>query len=370
MAGGAQAASNETGPIALSQRGAVAIVSLRRPERRNALSQVMQAALAGWYPLLARDPGVYALLQRSAIDGTFSVGGDVREILDMAARDLGEARAALASELALCWAHECFSKPTVSLIDGAVMGTGVGITLYGTHRVAGEAYRFRMPETAIGYFPDCGVSHAFARMPDGIGFYLGLSGAEVGPADALALGLVTHCIPRAEFGAIEESLADADPVDPVLDQRHRDPGSGPLLELSRRIARYFMAASLKDVLGRLEKPHDGDHDWARGVLAELRRRSPLALCLTFRAIDNARRLDIREALIQDFRLAWHLAGDPEFREGATAVLIEKGRQPRWRHARVEDVPDSLVDEYFAPLSGDELALPIRAEMQAVRPRST
>ena len=48
-------------------------------------------------------------------------------------------------------------KPTVSLIDGVVMGSGVGISLYGTHRVAGERYRFAMPETGIGLFPDDGV---------------------------------------------------------------------------------------------------------------------------------------------------------------------------------------------------------------------
>lgn len=368
MAGGAKETTDGVDPIALLRRGALAIAELRRPERRNALSQPMQAALVGWYPLLARDPGVYALLQRSALEGTFSVGGDVREILSLADRDLGAARAALAAELALCWAHECFSKPTVSLIDGVVMGTGVGVTLYGTHRVAGEGYRFRMPETAIGYFPDCGVVHAFARMPDGIGLYLGLSGAEIGPADALALGLVTHCIPRAEFGAIERHLADADPVDPVLDARHRDPGPSPLLMASQRIARYFQAASLAEVLGRLEKPHADDSDWATDVLALLRTRSPLALCLTFRAIQNAKRLDIREALIQDFRLAWHLAADPDFREGATAVLIDKGRSPRWRHGRIEDVPEKLVEEYLTPLGGNELVLPLRAEMQASRPR--
>ena len=368
MTGGVGGATDRAGPIALERRGALAIVSFQRPERRNALSQPMQAALAGWYPQLARDPGVYALLQRSRLEGTFSVGGDVREILELAGRDLGAARAALAAELALCWAHECFSKPTVSLIDGAVMGTGVGVTLFGTHRIAGEGYRFRMPETAIGYFPDCGVAQAFARMPDGIGFYLGLSGAEVGPADALALGLVTHCIPRAEFAQIEECLADADPVDPVLDQRHRDPGRGPLLEASQRIARYFVAPSLADILARLEQPHAGDDAWAADVLALLRSRSPLALCLTFRAIANARGLDVRETLIQDYRLAWNLAADPDFREGATAVLIEKGRRPQWRHAKVENVPERLVEDYLAPLGSNELALPMRTEMQAVRPR--
>ena len=346
-------------PISLIRQGAVAIVELRRRERRNALSRAMQAELASWPPRLARDAGNYATLIRSAVDGVFSVGGDVREILSLAEADVASARAALAAELTLCWLLECYTKPTISLIDGAVMGTGVGISLYGTHRVAGEGYRFSMPETAIGYVPDCGISHAFARMPPGIGLYLGLTGIEVGPADALALGLATHCIPREAFAAIEQHLADADPVDPVLDSRHRQSPRGPLTEHAARIARYFHAPSLAEIMSRLDNPEPEDRAWATETLATLRARAPLALGLTFCAIRNAAALDLRETLIQDYRLAWRLVVDPDFREGATAALIEKGRRPRWRHARAEDVPEAAIGEFFAPLGENELWLPAR-----------
>ena len=352
--------------IVIVRRGAAGIARLDRPERLNALSERMQQGLAVWYPKLARDPGVYAALVSSALDGVFSVGGDVREILDRAETDIAAARAALAAELRLCWLHECFSKPTVALIDGLVMGTGVGITLYGTHRVAGDGYRFRMPETAIGYFPDCGTAHAFARMPGGIGYYLGLTGVAAGPADALALGLVTHCIPRAEFATIESHLADADPVDPVLDSRHRDPGVGPVMAAAACIERYFDAPSLAEILTRLERPAPEHAAWAGETLANLRARAPLALCLTFRAIRNAATLDIRETLIQDYRLAWRLVGDPDFRSGARALLVDKKPLTRWQHARVEDVPASLVEAHFASLGADELLLPTRAEMQTAR----
>ena len=353
-------------PIVLDRRGAAAVARLQRPDRLNALSQAMQVALKGWYPRLARDAGVYAVVLRSGIEGVFSVGGDVREILDLAAGDVAAAREALASELELCWLHECFSKPTVALIDGLVMGTGVGITLYGTHRVAGEGYRFRMPETAIGYFPDCGVAHAFARMPHGIGMYLGLTGATAGPADAVALGLATHFIPRAAHDDVEACLAEADPVDPVLDARHQHPGEGPLLAGAERIARYFAAPSLSEIVGRLAHPRAEDAAWAAETLTILEARAPLALALTFRAIRTATGLDIREALIQDYRLAWRLVADPDFREGATAVLIEKSRRPRWRHGRISDVPEGLVTDHFASLGANELKLPTRDLMQSAR----
>jgi len=315
---------------------------------------------------LAKDAGVYAVVIRSALERVFSVGGDVREILNRVSSDIAGARVALGAELRLCWLQECFSKPTVSFIDGKVMGTGVGITLYGTHRIAGEGYRFSMPETAIGYFPDCGVSHAFARMPSAIGLYLGLTGAEVGPADALALGLATHCISRSELPAIVEHLANADPVDPVLDARHRPPGEGPIMAEADRIERYFNAPFLSDIIHRLEKPRAEDREWAASTLDLLRARSPLASCLTFRAIVAAADLDIRNTLHQDFRLAWRLVEEPDFLVGAHAVLIEKRYRPTWRHARIEDVPVGLVEDYFAPLGGDELGLPTRSEIQTMR----
>jgi len=352
--------------INLAREGALGIATLARPERLNALSGEMQQALAGWFPPLAKDPGIYAVMLLSSVDGVFSVGGDVREILERASRDVSSARAALGAELALCWQLECFSKPTVSFIDGKVMGTGVGITLYGTHRIAGEGYRFSMPETAIGYFPDCGVAHAFARMPHAIGLYLGLTGAEVGPADGFALGLATHCIPRAEIAAIRAHLADADPVDPLLDTRHTAPGTGPIMAAADRIERYFDAPFLGDIVNRLEKPREVDREWAARTLASIRARSPLACCLTFRAIVAAAGLDIRGTLLQDFRLAWRLVEEPDFLEGARAVLIEKRGRPAWRHARIEDVPVGLVEDYFAPLGMDELALPSRSKMQAAR----
>ncbi len=358
--------SDGTLGLVMSRSNAVGIATLNRPARRNAISQDMQTELVGWYRRLARDPGIYAASLASALDGVFSVGGDVREIVELGRQDIAKAREALASELRLCWQHECFSKPTIALIDGVVMGTGVGITLYGTHRVAGEGYRFCMPETAIGYVPDCGVAHAFARMPSGIGLYLGLTGADVGPADALALGLATHVIPRAEHAALLSQIADADPVDPVLDARHRDPGVGPLTQAATRIARYFDETSLEAILARLEKPHAEDRDWATATATTLRSRSPLALALTFRSIVNAAGLDIRETLAQDFRLAWHLAADADFHEGVRAALIDKDRRPKWRHRRIEDVPADLVEGYFAPLAGDELALPLRREMEAAR----
>ena len=359
-------ASDSPAGLAIARQGASAVVTLARPEARNALTIGMRTALAEQLGRLGRDPAIYAVVIRSAVGGMFSAGGDVREITALAKADAAAARSALGRELALCWLLECLSKPTVSLIDGPVMGTGVGISLYGTHRVAGERYRFQMPEVAIGYFPDCGVLHHFARMPHGIGRYLALTGRGIGPADALALGLVTHVVPAARFAEIEAHLAEADPVDPALDTRHGDPGPSPLLAESARIERCFTAeADLAGVHARLEGAAAADREWARAVLADLARASPSALAATDAALARARRLDIRETLRQDFRLAWRLGTSHDFHEGVSARLVEK-REPRWQPATLAEVKATDIEALLADLGADELVLPSRAEMQAAR----
>jgi enoyl-CoA hydratase len=364
------ATTEQTKPTAdglrIERRNALADIVLDRPEARNALSIGMRAGLCESFPGFARDANIYAVVVRSAVPGAFSVGGDVREMTGLARSDLAAARRGLADELQLCWLLECFSKPTVSLIDGAVMGTGVGISLYGTHRVAGAGYRFSMPEVRIGYFPDCAVVHAFARMPDSIGRYLGLTGRTIGRADALYLGLVTHCIDADRHEGIAACLADADPVDPLLDGLHRDPGPAQLAGDALRIRRFFEGGDVATIVARLERASPDDRVWADGILADLQRASPTALQVTERAIRNARDLDLRQCFVQDYRLAHRFAELADFHEGVRAVLIEKDGRPKWQPATLDAVTDATIDSLFAALGEDELALPTREQMQAAR----
>jgi enoyl-CoA hydratase len=276
-----------------------------------------------------------------------------------------EARRLLAAEYALNWQLDCFAKPTVSLIDGVVMGSGVGITLYGTHRVAGERYRFAMPETGIGLFPDDGVSWAFARLPDKVGMYLALTGRPLGRADAYRLGLVTHCIPAARFAEIGAAIRNADPVDPVLDTRHEEPGPGEIEALQGAIARCFGADSVEAIVSRLEAERGAERIWAEGVLKDLARCSPTSLKVAHRHLRLARGLDLSATLAQDYRLACRCMEGDDFYEGVRAVLIDRDQAPKWRPSALAEVSDASIDGYFAPLGADELQLTTRAEMQAV-----
>ena len=360
------AIGGSTENILVETRGSLALITLNRPRALNALTTTMRRTLAEAYPQFARDSQNYAVCIRSAVDKVFCAGGDVRELVRWGREDRATARAALAEEYSLNWLHECFSKPTISLIDGPVMGSGVGITLYGTHRVAGPRYRFAMPEVAIGLFPDIGAAHALAHMPGEIGMYLALTGRSIGPADAYALELLTHCIPAERYEEITRALIDTWPVDPLLDARHVDPGQGELVPFTETISRCFGAATVEEVIERLTAVDGPQRAWAKSVIADLMAASPLSLKVTHRHLREAKARDLRQTLQIDYRLACRFLDGHDFYEGVRAALIDKDRSPRWQPARLEDVSPAMVEDYFAPLGSNELVLPTRKEMQAAR----
>lgn len=357
------AADGATDGLTCVREGSAAVVTLSRPEKRNALTIAARAELAARLPAFARDPLVYAVVVRSGVDGIFCAGGDVVEMAALADRDMEAAEKALADEIALVWRVECFTKPMVSLIDGAVIGGGNGISRFGTHRIAGERYRFAMPETALGLFPNNGLAHTFARMPRDIGMYLALTGESVGPADALHLGLVTHCIAAREFGAITAALSDADPVDPVLDSRHGDPGAGPILALGDVITRCFGAGTVIEIAARLARETGPHASWAAATRERMLARSPTALVVTHRLVREASALELRDVLELEHALICRMMELPDLHAGVRARLGKSGEAPRWRPGRLEDVSAATIDAIFSPPEIHHLRLPARRKMQ-------
>jgi enoyl-CoA hydratase len=325
------------------------------------MRSAVNEALARW----ARDPEIYALLIVSLVEGAFSRGDELRELLAWGQGPLGRARGLLADAYALLWRLECFTKPTVSLIDGMAMGGGAALSLCGTHRVAGERYAFALPETGLGIIPGHGLSCALARMPVALGMYLALTGAVIARADAYRLGLVTHCIAARRFADICREIAAAEPVDQVLDAYHEDPGTGELEALQGAIARCFGADSLEEIISRL-RAEGRPRQWADAALAAMGRASPTALKITHRQVRAARAMDLRACLITDFRMTCRLLEERDFHEGVRARLSGGGRPARWRPARLQDVRADAVEAHFAVSGRDELQLASRAEMQAFR----
>ena len=349
--------------VRVAREGSAAILTLDRGRALNALTPDMIATLDASYRAFTRDATLYVVVIKSADPKAFCAGGDVKALSLLARTDPNAAKTNLRAEYSLNWLHECFSKPSVAWIDGLVMGSGVGISTYATHRVAGPRYRFAMPETAIGFFPDVGVAHQLARLPHNVGIYLGLTGHAIGRADACALGLATHALEPDQFAEVEASLKEAWPIDQLLDDSHCDPGPAPLLVHAETIAQCFSAPSVEQILDRLANVRGASAPFAGAALADLQTRSPLALKVTLRHIQAAAALDLRQTLGIDYRLACRLLASHDFHEGVRASLIDKDGLPRWSPQSLAGVTQNQLDGMFAALPGAELILPSRQEMQ-------
>ncbi|MDV8107520.1 enoyl-CoA hydratase/isomerase family protein, partial [Rhodococcus sp. IEGM 69] len=99
-----------------------------------------------------------------------------------------------------------YRKPYVAIMDGIVMGGGVGVSAHGSVRVVTERSMIGMPETGIGFVPDVGGTYLLARTPGELGTHIALTTARLSAGDAIACGFADHYIPSAKIDSFIEAL--------------------------------------------------------------------------------------------------------------------------------------------------------------------
>ncbi len=351
--------SEPTEPHVLSVRkGRVLDILINRPKALNALSLSMIDLMTPPLAAASQDDEVACVVLRGAGGRAFCAGGDVRGIA-LALKTPGETLSHdfFFREYRLNYLIHSYPKPFIALIEGVSMGGGVGLSVHGALRVAADNLAFAMPETAIGLFPDVGGTWFLPRCPGSLGMYLALTGARLGAADALYVGYATDVVPAGRMDELHEALIAAAPETPaaaesVVAPFRSDPGQPPLAAHRAAIDRCFSADSYREVLHRLGGE---DSEWARGVLADLAKKSPTSLLMTFEQLRGGRALDIKSCLIREFRMSQHCMQAPDFAEGIRAVLIDKDHHPVWRPDRLEDITHATVMGFFAPLVGPDLS---------------
>lgn len=343
--------------ILVREEGRAGLITLNNPKMLNALTHDMFKPLHAAYLRWASTPRTYGVVLDAVPGRAFCCGGDIRSAVQLIKTNLAGAEQFFRDEYQHNWALECFTKPNVSLINGIVMGGGAGISRYGTHRVAGENFLFAMPETKIGFFTDIGSAYFLPRFPGETGMYLALTGTGIGRADAYYTGFATHCIDSAQFDVIRNAMIEGDPIDPVLDGLHQEPGEAELERLQLVIDRIFSADSLEAILSRLDAQSGTHADWAAEAAAGLRKRCPLSLKVTFRALREGReRESLKDSLHTEFRVTSRFLRGKTLEEGVRAMLVDKDNKPVWHPADLSEVTDEMVEAYFAPLDGRELEL--------------
>jgi len=336
--------------VLLERRGAAGVVTLNRPKALNALTHPMVTAIRRQLIAWQGDPAVTRIVIAGAGGKAFCAGGDIRVLYDLGrAGRAQEARPFWREEYELNHLLKTYPKPVVALIDGIVMGGGVGVSFHGSHRVATAKLMFAMPEVGIGFFPDVGASWLLPRLPDRIGVYLALTGARIGLDDAMAAGLATHAVEEGRMDDIAAALADGDDVDSTLAGFRVDAPPSPLAARGPKVAALFAGHSLPEIVARLA----GDESsFAAETLATMRAKSPTSMAVALEQMRRAAALSFADALRMEYRIVVRIADGHDFYEGVRAVIVDKDHAPRWRPDRVEDVDPLAIEAHFAPLADD------------------
>jgi enoyl-CoA hydratase len=332
--------------IEFDRRGAAGVVTLNRPQALNAVTYGMVHALRGALETWVDDPAVTRVIVVANGGRAFSAGGDIRALTDFG-------KSGQIDEAMKFWREE----PYIALVDGIVMGGGVGVAIHGSHRVAGDRFQFAMPEVGIGFFPDVGATWFFPRMPGELGTYCALTGDRLNAADACMAGAATHRVPSARFPELLEGLYGSVSVDAVLAAFAEPAGEGPLLARREAIDRLFASDRVEDILHALDNELGEHADWARAAAANIRTKSPLSLKLALAQVRRGRAWDFATCMDAEFRIVSRVIRGHDFYEGVRAVIVDKDNKPRWRPPTLAEVSDADVERHFAPFDGDGLVLP-------------
>lgn len=338
--------------------GACGRITLNRPRAMNALTlemvKAMHHALLEWSNMST----VLFVLVDGAGERGLCAGGDIRAMYNaVLAGHRCQATDFFRAEYELNYLISRYPKPYVALMDGVVMGGGIGISAHGSHRVVTERSQLAMPETAIGFIPDVGGTYLLSRVPNELGTYLGLTGSRIGAADAISLQLADMTISSTSLPRLIEHLegcADAQAVEEILRAVSIEPVPGMTEKRKTWITECFSAATVEEIVVALLRHAVPE---ANATAVELSRLSPTSLKLTLAALRKGRAYgELGACLRQEFQLAQSCLKGHDFTEGVRAAIVDKDRNPTWSPARLEEVTPGAVQGYFSGAGACDLEL--------------
>ena len=344
--------SERPGEVIIERRGTAGLIRLNRPRALNSLTLPMIRAIMAALDGFAGDSEVASVVIAGEGERGFCAGGDIRVLHESARAGDGLAEAFWREEFRLNHVIAFYPKPYVALMDGITMGGGVGLSSHGRHRVVTERTRLAMPETGIGYFPDIGATWLLAHAPDEAGTWLGLTGLDIGAADAIHAGLADLHIASSQLGEVIGALSglprgsSSSDVDAVLRALSAPAGESRLRQNAATIDRTFRFDSVEEILSALTKE---EGEFAAETRRVLSTRSPTSLKLALRLLRAGRRsASLAECLGRELGACLRMLDNPDFFEGIRAAVIDKDRNPKWSPASVEVVKSDMIERFLKP----------------------
>ena len=347
----------------------IGIATLNTPKTLNGLSLEMTRLLAKKIEVWANDPKLAVLVLKGAGDKAFCAGGDLHALHHSMVDNQG--RAAIenqhagtffAEEYALDYRLHTFPKPILVWGDGIVMGGGMGLMIGASHRVVTDTSRLAMPEISIGLFPDVGGTWMLNRLPGKTGLFLGLTGAQIGAADALFAGLADYRHTRNLWPTLLEQLLTKAWVNSAQQSRLQNDAllddllaglastptvaMGPLQQHLSLIQACCAGSDLNRIVTAVLALTEHADPWLQRAAKTLAAGSPGSARLTFTLLKRVKHLSLAEAYRVEWMAGLMCASHGDFQEGIRALLIDKDKQPKWNPARLSDATEAWVEKFF------------------------
>jgi enoyl-CoA hydratase len=322
---------------------------LNRPKAINSLNQSMIDTMAQVLSTWSSDRGIRAVVIDGAGERGLCAGSDVIALYHSARADGAEARKFWFDEYRLISVIGNYPKTYVALMDGIVMGGGVGVGAHGNVRVVTDTTKMAMPEVGIGFIPDVGGSYLLSRAPGKLGLHAALTGAAFAGGDAIALGFADHFVPHDKLADFTKSIVEHD-ADTALHRHAIEPPASQLAGQRHWIDECYSGGTVADIIAQLRGHDAGPANDAANIIAG---RSPIALAVALESVRRAAELDtLQDILVQEYRVSCASARSHDFVEGIRAQLVDKDRNPKWLPARLSAVTATDVETYFTPADPD------------------
>jgi enoyl-CoA hydratase/carnithine racemase len=335
------------------------VITLDRPKALNSLSLEMVRALTETLLAWREDATVDAVVITSSSEKALCAGGDIR-FFHQAGQATPMGGSALledffTEEYALNHLIHFYPKPYIALMDGVVMGGGMGIAQGGPQcglRIVTERTKMAMPEVNIGLFPDVGGSYFLSHAPGKLGDYLGLTGLTIGAADALYVGLADVFVPSRELPALNALVAAtpgaqlASVIREFAEAFAGEAGPSELLAHVGAIDAHFGEESVQAVMASLARD---ESPFAQKALAAMRQRSPLMMCVTREMLVRGATMDVADCLRMERSVVRRNFEHGEVLEGVRALVIDKDNAPQWNPPALEQVLPAMVERFFEPV---------------------
>lgn len=337
-----------TGDVLVRREWGLGRITLNRPAALNALTHAMLSSMSAALEQWAADDEVHAVVLDGAGDRGLCAGGDIRAIYDDARTGGTRTLEFWRDEYRLNAQIARYPKPFVAIMDGLVLGGGVGISAHASHRVVTERTTIAMPEVTIGLVPDVGGTFLLSRAPGLTGMHAALTGTHLTGEDAIAMGLADRMIHHQAVARLVDAVAD-DGADEALKSQHDTGHRSPVMAQRTWIDSCYDAPSVEQILFNLAGTPDPD---AQHAAKAIERAAPLSLCVTFEAIRTTASIPTLEAALnRDYRMVHSMFHAPDLVEGIRARIIDKDRNPRWQPSSLAEVTPDMTSRCFAEVAG-------------------